>query len=88
MRARDIFEWKTEDGVYYLDTIYDYFPASRGSAERGTGIPLTPNEPARADILSVKLLDGAYPNHAIPGWSDSDYDTLEQMIIEHEESRL
>lgn len=34
---------------------YYYYPAARGAVERGTGIPMEPDEPATVEIVGVTL---------------------------------
>ena len=40
---------------YAIECEYQYYPASPGSTERGTGQKLEPDEPAMVEIVRVKM---------------------------------
>jgi hypothetical protein len=42
---------------YRMEIIFDYTPASKGERERGTGLQLSPDEPAEIEIIGVTLCD-------------------------------
>jgi len=42
---------------YRMEISFDYTPACKGERERGSGVKLSPDEPADIDITGVKLLD-------------------------------
>lgn len=42
---------------YRMEISFDYSPASKGERERGSGVKLSPDEPAEVEITGVKLLD-------------------------------
>lgn len=51
----------TIDGYEFEATVdYTYYPPCRGARERGTGVPLEPDDPAVVEINSIKIDDIPY----------------------------
>jgi hypothetical protein len=51
-----------------FDVEFDYYPASKGAREKGSGVQLEPDEPASWDICTIKLRNGKIRPLDVTDW--------------------
>ena len=57
---------------------YEYTPASRGSRERGTGLQMEPDEPARIVIISTSI--PLTPEETARAFEDCEADVMAKIM--------
>ena len=62
-----------------LEVNYDYFPASRGQRENGSGVQISPDEPASVELCKIKL-----GTVVVTDLLEFLHDGIEEEIINHE----
>jgi hypothetical protein len=51
-----------------FDVEFDYYPASKGAREKGSGVQLEPDEPESWDICTIKLRNGKIRPLDVTDW--------------------